>query len=1114
MRELGTTFLVEAGAGTGKTFILVERFVNSVRSGVPLSSIAAITFTEKAAGDLRQRLTARLEELLRGGPEDLRGSDPLSEAEGELLQQALDDIDTAVVSTIHSFAGRLLRERPVEAGIDPAFSQLDELGSEILLIRLWREWLEAGEEGAASAGKKALAAALAAGVTLSAVQTVATAYFSRRHSLGAPAAPPSFTAAEVVSRLRDCIPALRSACTSCSDQEDRLCGGMLKLADDLEALDAQADPSDLGWALVDLKQRRTSYGAKGAGSQGNWPGGKDDPLSRREEVLDLVERAAREFTEYLAALVAGAASGFSTFASARQSQAGVLDFDDLLGRARDLLAGRTCPPPEARRVREAFQSRYQCVLVDEFQDTDPLQVEIVFLLCAADPAQNDWQSVSLVPGKLFLVGDPKQSIYRFRDADISIFQRVRKLVSGQGEVLTISQNFRTLPGVVDWVNGAFADIIGGVDEELRPAYSPIHAWRSDPRPDRPKVSVLRPETSLEEAKADDLRAAEASLLAGLLSRIDALDWIVGSDSPRPAKLGDVTILLRTFTGIDHYERALRDAGVPYRVEGGKSYFQRPEVVDALAGLRAIDVPGDSLAVYAALHGMLFGFSDEELYAFHAAGGRFDPFADAPAGYDAVGEALDVLRDLHAARSTHSISHVVQKLIRDTGVRELLAADGGGVQASGNLDKLVELADAFSAEDEATFHAYVRKLGELQARAEEGESPVGEAGEFVRLMSIHKAKGLEFPIVVLADTGALPRSVAYNDLIVDREGGRLLFGMSVDQPEGTAKAERCQLKGDRDLRKRESDARIYEGLRLLYVAATRAKERLVVPVVADDAPAGGSFLEQLRPHLLQEDGPADGVELLEVLPALAERKVAGDETPLDLVPRRTAWLAGRSDALRLASRPAAVTSPSRLELLDPPEAGTWDAFASNEDALALGQLVHRTMELASLEHAGTLAVSAEVAADEAARPDLRSKALSLARACWKSGPVREAARCRHWKEVPVSAAFDGLIIEGYVDLLFETGEGLVVVDFKTDRDGDVSAADRRYALQLGAYALALEAATHRRVAAAWVVMAAGAVADGVAPVAGIAVDDALRERVRDAAREAARAGEPLIEGAPV
>ena len=243
---------------------------------------------------------------------------------------------------------------------------------------------------------------------------------------------------------------------------------------------------------------------------------------------------ARLFSEYLAELTAEAARGFATFAARRQLDAGILDFDDLLGRARDLLAGRTAPPAEARRVREHFQNKYRYLLVDEFQDTDPLQVEIVFLLAAEDPDDDGWATARLAPGKLFLVGDPKQSIYRFRDADIAIFQRVKELVRSQGDVLEIWQNFRTVPGVVEWVNDAFREIIGDVDEELRPAYRAIEAWREEPDPDQPKVCALRPECPLQEWKAEEVRSVEAETLAAFLSGVRR-PRVDGRRRPRAAR---------------------------------------------------------------------------------------------------------------------------------------------------------------------------------------------------------------------------------------------------------------------------------------------------------------------------------------------------------------------------------------------------------------------------------------------------------------------------------------------------------------------------------------------------------------------------------------------------
>jgi ATP-dependent helicase/nuclease subunit A len=1107
--DLKTTYLVEAGAGTGKTRILVERFVNCLRRGTPLPSVAAITFTEKAAGDLRQRLTSRLEQYLAGAAGELAGD------EREHLSRALSTIDTAVVSTIHSFAGRLLRERPVEAGVDPAFGQLDDLGSELLLARLWRDWLESiVDESPAAPGATELGAALEAGVNLGAVQKVAFAHFGRRHAVRArePVTSPDLTAD--VRRLQTWVAPLKAAAAQCVDQGDTLCAGMLALAAVLGSLDGRRDATDVGWALVGIDQRRSSFGKKGAGNKANWPGGKDDPLLARDSALDSIEAAAARFLEFVAALTAGAARGFVAFAQEEQRAAGVLDFDDLLGRARDLLAGHDMPARDARLVRAYFQQKYRYLLVDEFQDTDPLQVEIVLLLAAANPADDDWRTLTLKPGKLFLVGDPKQSIYRFRDADIAIFHEVKQRICEQGKVFPIEQNFRTLPGIVGWVNTAFAQIIGDVDEDLRPKYLPITAWRNDPTRDL-KVCVLRPQQLSDSEKTGEVREAEARALAGLLAGLDQLAWVVRDpeakdDPPRPARLGDVTILFRTFTAIEIYERALREARVPYRVEGGRSYFQRPEIVDVLAGLRALDVPGDELAVYAALHGSLFGFSDDELYAFYAAGGRFDLFAPAVAGFGEVAEGLTLLRELHEARTTRSIAHVVDELIRRTRLHEVLAADGGGPQAGGNLEKLVQLADAFSAEEGATFHAYVRKLAELQARADEGESPVGESGQFVRLMSIHKAKGLEFPVVVLADVGGQPRAVAYDDVLIGSAGRRLMFGIAVDPPEGVAKTARCHLAGDSAVRLREADARSFEARRLLYVAATRAMDRLVIPVVSTTDPVKGSFLEQLHPFLLiDEHSPAEGVALLKAAGSTVAPAPPPVLPPNDLLERRAAWLEQRTKALAAARRPAPITSPSRLELLDRPDAAA-GAPPSNEQALVLGHLVHEIMERVPLDDQSALTAIADEAAREVGRSDLAVHAAALAAACWRSAPVRAAAAGRHWRELPVSAAIGDILIEGYVDLVFDAGDGFVIVDFKTDRDADVSAAARRYELQLGAYAVALEEATGRHVAETWVVMAAGGEESGIAPAARIPVDEALRDRVRAAARDAAIAGRPLVE----
>jgi ATP-dependent helicase/nuclease subunit A len=405
--DLHTTFLVEAGAGTGKTTVLVNRFVACLldEEGTPIERVVAITFTDKAAGELRQRVRQRLEELLA---DPARRDDQFGVLDGarrERLQVALATLERAPISTIHAFAARLLRERPVEAGIDPAFAQLDALGSELLLDHLWEEWLDSlldmgPDEPTPDAAL--LAGVLAAEVRLSTLRTLAMNLAAQRYHVEEPAGTEPPDLATEIAVLQAQRQRLASVAGRCSAPDDRLLTALHDLDDVLLALPVEGSLHELGAALVAAAGRK--YGAKGAGSKGNWGGaaGKEAALAIRDEAVAQLAAAAALYQAHVAALALAVAGRFVRFAAGRQATLGQLDFDDLLGKARDLLLQQA--------PRRFFQEQFRYVLVDEFQDTDPLQAEIVFLLAAREPAAQRWQANDLVPGKLFMVGDAKQSI--------------------------------------------------------------------------------------------------------------------------------------------------------------------------------------------------------------------------------------------------------------------------------------------------------------------------------------------------------------------------------------------------------------------------------------------------------------------------------------------------------------------------------------------------------------------------------------------------------------------------------------------------------------------------------------------------------------------------------
>jgi ATP-dependent helicase/nuclease subunit A len=1146
--DLGTTYLLEAGAGTGKTRVLVDRYVRCVLDPElgtgDVRSVAAITFTEKAAGELRQRVREEFETLAARAP---AGS-----AEAAGIAHARDGLDEAPISTIHGFAARLLREFPVEAAIDPAFEQLDGLAGGLQRARLWDAWLADVAAGdLAGAGVRAwLARLLRAGVRLAHVRELAVGakgLFGERYDLEPAPEPLSepdlvaglVTLAEPLARLRDFCGA------ACSDQQDAACCAAVTLIEDcgrlLEA--PPAAPDQLAAARFHLTVKATPRAL--GGRQGNWDaaqGGKNELWCRYQALTAAIAALQEAYASYITGLAVAVADAFARWAGDVQISLGQLDFTDLLGRLRDLLL-------HDLTARRALQQRFRYLLVDEFQDTDPLQAEIVFYLGEREPRATEWRQGVLQPGKLSVGGDPTQAVYRFRRADIAMYDQVKQLVRGQpegaGVVEAISQNFRTTPALVRWVNRVFADVFDGDAEEGRqPRYQRVEAYR--PPADGPRVAVLlgREYGARGAGGAETARRDEADALAALLVAmhgVDAARWCVqdretpaatgaaavegpgGSpvaEPTRPPRWADIAILLRATTGLETYEQALRAAGVPYRVDGGKTYFARREVADTLLCLRAAADPSDGPALYGALHSSLFGFSDDDLFLFWGAGGRFDLFAAAqPAGHEGILAAMAALRALHERRVAGEPHELVTELLRLTHARQFAAAAGPGApQAIANLDKLVERARAFASVAGGGLGAFLDWAAQAGDAAGEQESQADDEADVVHLLTIHKAKGLEYPIVLLAG-GALGGGGGRDTVkpIVDRAGRRLAVKLKAELP--GAKARDLVPAAYARLDERETQMAASEVRRLLYVAATRARDRLVVSCFGKLTKQEGDAASGVRlasaaaalpaPALVVSEYEEDGVLVLppSAAPAADESGAALDTATL--VTARGAWLAGREALLARAGRPAAATSPSGLEHVDEEiRAGGTGAPPGRARALAMGSAVHRVMELADLDDESSLPRIAAAVTLEIGFPDLAERAAALAAACWRAAPVRAAARSPQvYRELPVGVLVGDAVVSGAIDLLYRDGDQWVVVDYKTDRGADAGVLRERYAPQGAAYVAAVEAATGQSVREiAFIAAAAGA--GGEALVVAVQVDDALRALARTAVETAVADGRAI------
>jgi ATP-dependent helicase/nuclease subunit A len=801
----------------------------------------------------------------------------------------------------------------------------------------------------------------------------------------------------------------------------------------------------------------------------------------------------------------------------------------LLGCVRDLLVRDPA-------TRTELQRRFRYVLVDEFQDTDPLQAEIVFLLCEREPIATDWRSAVLEPGKLFVVGDPKQSIYRFRRADIALYDEVKELVRWQpgGAVEVITQNFRTTPSLVAWVNTVFDTVFGDDAEPGRqPGYHRVDAYRPDAEGARVAVLLGREYgTRGASGGADAARRDEAAALASLLATMhdadtqrwsvqdrDAPGVAIGAEAVRPPRWGDIALLFRATTGLETYEQALREAGVPYRVEGGKTYFSRREVADALLCLRAADDPSDGPALYGALHSSLFGFSDDDLFLFRAAGGSFDLFAATqPEGGEAIAGAMATLRALHERSREDEPHETVAALVRLAHAAEFLGATGPDApQAIANLEKLTQQALAFSKAGGGGLGAFLRWAAEVGEAAGEQESQVDDEGDVVHLLTIHKAKGLEFPIVVLVG-GALSGGGGGRESvrpIVDRAGRRLAVKLNADLPGGAARS--LEPQAYTSLNEREKEMGASELRRLLYVAATRARDRLVVScfgklTTKGDEPAAGVLLAPLAgdlpaagPEPPADDHECDGLLVLAPLAAPPRVRRAAAADPAALTAARDTWLIERAALLARAARPAAAVSPSGLEHVDAEvRTGGPGAPPGRTRALVLGAAVHEALQLCDLDDDASLLELAVAITRDLGHPDLAEEAAALAVACWRSAPVRAAAASPEvYRELPVGAMVGGVVLSGAVDLLYRDGDDWVVVDYKTDRGADAATLLERYTPQGAAYAVAVEAASGGVVReVAFVAAAAGGL------VVTVPVDERLRELVGFEIAAAAEEGRPI------
>jgi len=990
--EVDRTISVFAGAGTGKTTLLTQRYLSLLQQKqVSPKQIVAITFTIKAAAELRERILHGLQR--------------------ENMPHLTAAVETSPIGTIHAFCANILRQFALEANLDPQFSVISELEHRTFLNEVFQSWFTQSLSTYASTFKKTRSSE----ISFTKIRQLASKLYDYRDLLQhISIQPEAIKPEDLAALIAEAKELYQFAMQKCKDQEDKGFTTIHHFNQTLQSLENQTTEAKVESLILEELP-------KAPGVQKNWNTSNDckDFKARYEIMRENLIKIQRVFAKNLFSDLIQWVTDYVDHVEQEKKNRSLLDFADLLLITRNLL--RNNPS-----VRKQLQEQFQYLLIDEFQDTDPLQAEIFWTLARDeekyDP-KKEWHDQPLVKGKLFTVGDLNQSIYRFRDASIETYQRAIESIQTQGELLDILHNFRSHPRIIKTVNEFFTKIL---PEQFKPLLT------HDELIAEPAVHLL--EMNEEVGRKDESRALEAHCIAAHIRYlIDTKKQIQDPRTKveRSIQFKDIAMLfpaIKTSLGI--YQAAFREYNIPFVAYKAGSFFETPEVHSVVVTLTALLYPFDKLAVPAALSSTWFGCSLDDLLAIRNQFNTFDyremNLNNVP---DSVHRQIEILQTLHKGILTMTPIQFMDMFMEQTQAMKHADLHVNASQVKENLRKLSWLAHDFESSQSHNIGEFYQWLSHLSEQSRDTtEATPSDETNAVQMMTIHTSKGLEFPVVFLANF--VSKIQETSAVYANRFDQKL--EIRIGDKDTLFKTENFD-----ELAEKEKAKLIDEKRRLLYVAMTRARDIIVVP----------SSLE------------ADGYQtLLEPMMDQAHQFKSFDYTKMDIIkqaPKTTGSISPQVlDMTPLKNIPKGYARTTATE-----EKGQSLTSSQNKYPFIqrpkLGIAFHAYVERSTKPTVQNNLIQ-QILTEQGIQ-DQQNDLVELATTYLNSDLYQRIQKSKRvLREVPFSYFQDEILFEGYIDLMFQDENGWTIVDLKTDQVDESRLQERSaiYKNQLDIYAKAL------------------------------------------------------------